>query len=472
MQSSTPASRRPRMLLVKSWSNGDYPQVSPAIGLLSLASVLRTDARVEVRLADLRLADRPEAELSRVCAEFRPDVVGISALTHESRGARLAAAVSRSVDPHVRVVLGGPHASALGPEVLEKLPGIEAALIGEGEASIVALVLRLAAGESLEGLPGVAHRVDGRVCFADAAPPVAELDALPLPAYDLVDFDDFARRPRFARTGVGRYMTVMSSRGCPFGCLYCHNIFGRRYRVRSAASFVAELELLHRKWGVRELEVIDDAFNLRRDRVLEICRGIVDAGLDVRLSFPNGMRGDLLDEEQLQWLRRAGTNYIAIAVETAAPRMQELIAKKMDLERVREMARVGRRLGIHMHGLFMLNLPGETLEEMRQTADYIVDSPFLSFNLGIATPFPGTGLAELARQRGVEPLEDPVDGFYGARFETMSEASVDEINRLRRRTHLRFYLDPRRAWGLARSLPPRVLLDLPGIFLRRLRLGS
>ena len=472
MSASTAASHGPRVLLVKSWSNGDYPQVSPPIGLLSLAAVLRADLDAAVGLIDLRLTDRPEAELARVCAEFRPDVVGLSALTHESRGARLAAAVARRVDPRVRVILGGPHASALGPSVLERLPEVDAALLGEGETGIGDLVRRLVAGESLEALPGVAHRVDGRVCQPDAGRPVADLDALPTPAYDLVDFDDFARRPRFTRTGVGRYMTVMSSRGCPFGCIYCHNIFGRRYRVRSAASFVAELELLHRRYGVREFEVVDDAFNLRRQRVIEICRGIVDAGLDVRLSFPNGMRGDLLDEEQLQWLRRAGTNYIAIAVETAAPRMQELIAKRMDLGRVRETVAAARRLGIHMHGLFMLNLPGETLAEMQQTADFIVDSPLLSFNLGIATPFPGTQLAELARQRGVEPLEEPVDGFYGARFESMCEVPVDEINRLRRRTHLRFYLDPRRIWGLARSLPARTLLDLPGIFLRRLRLGS
>jgi radical SAM superfamily enzyme YgiQ (UPF0313 family) len=317
-----------------------------------------------------------------------------------------------------------------------------------------------------------AHRTDGGVSCAGSAPLADDPDRLPTPPYDLVDFDEFARRPRFARTGAGRYMTVMSSRGCPFGCLYCHNIFGRRYRARSAGSFVAELELLRRRWDVREFEVVDDAFNLRRERVIEICRGIVDAGLDARLSFPNGMRGDLLDEEQLEWLRRAGTNYLAIAVETATPRMQALIDKRMDLEHVRRVVRAGRRLGIHMHGLFMLNLPGETLDEMRQTADFIVDTPFLSFNLGVATPFPGTRLAERARERGVEVPEEPLDGFYGARFETMSEASVDEINRLRRRTMLRFYLDPRRAWGLARSLPARALLDLPGIFLRRLRLES
>lgn len=461
-----------RVLLVKSRSNGDYPQVSPPIGLLSLAAVLRAEAGAEVRLADLRLSDRPEADLSRACAEFRPHVVGISALTHESRAVRLAARTARRADPRVRVVLGGPHASALGPAVLDRVPDLDAALLGEGEASVVELVRRLAAGEPLHGLPGVAHRAGGSATLEGAAPLVEELDCLPTPAYDLVDFDEFARRPRFARTGAGRYMTVMSSRGCPFGCLYCHNIFGRRYRARSPASFVAELELLRSRWGVREFEVVDDAFNLRRERVIEICRGIVDAGLDVRLSFPNGMRGDLLDEEQLEWLRRAGTNYLAIAVETAAPRMQELIAKRMDLDRVRAMVRFGRRLGIHMHGLFMVNLPGETLEEMRRTADFIVASPFLSFNLGVATPFPGTRLAERARERGLEAPEEPTDGFYGARFDSMSEASVEEINRLRRRTLLRFYVDPRRVWGLARSLPPRALLDLPGIFLRRLRLGN
>lgn len=462
----------PRVLLVKSRPNGDYPQVSPAIGLLSLAAVLRTGARAGVRLVDLRLTDRPEADLERACAEFRPDVVGISALTHESRAARLAASVVRRVAPNARVALGGPHASALGPAVLERMPELDTALLGEGEASVVELVRRLAAGEPLDGLPGVAHRAEGGVSCAGPAPLVEDLDRLPTPAYDLIDFDEFARRPRFARTGAGRYMTVMSSRGCPFGCLYCHNIFGRRYRARSAASFVAELELLRRRWDVREFEVVDDAFNLRRERVIEICRTIVDAGLDVRLSFPNGMRGDLLDEEQLEWLRKAGTNYLAIAVETAAPRMQKLIDKPMDLDRVQRMVRAGRRLGIHMHGLFLLNLPGETLDEMRQTADFIVDSPFLSFNLGVATPFPGTRLAERARERGVEAPEEPLDGFYGARFQTMSEASVDKINRLRRRTLLRFYLDPRRAWGLARSLPARALLDLPGLFLRRLRLGS
>jgi radical SAM superfamily enzyme YgiQ (UPF0313 family) len=469
MAAGSNSNAKARVLLVKALSNDGSPQISPPIGLLQLAACLRRWPGCDVRIIDLGLRqvqpDRMDPELAR----YAPDLVGISALSHETRAMRAVAVAAKRVVPHAPVVLGGPHASSFGVEVLEREPDIDYLVQGEGEGVFPELVDRVLQGGSAADLPGVSFRrgtalVDGR-----RAAPCSDVDQLPLPAYDLVPTDRYCRFPRFSRASRERYMSLISSRGCPFRCIYCHDQHGKRFRPRSPESFVGELEHLHDVYGVRQFEIVDDVFNLDRERVLEICDRIIQSGMRVELAFPNGLRGDLLDEEQLVRMKAAGTTYLALAVETASPRLQKLIKKRLDLDRVRRNVEIARRLRIHVNGLFMLNLPTETLSEMRQTADYLVSSAFHTYNLSIAVPFRGTEMAALARELGNEPVGELHDGFYGERFVPLSDVAPDRINRLRREVQLRFYANPRRLAAILRDFPDkRQFPELAGLFVRRL----
>jgi radical SAM superfamily enzyme YgiQ (UPF0313 family) len=263
-------------------------------------------------------------------------------------------------------------------------------------------------------------------------------------------------------------MSIFTSRACPYRCIYCHNIFGKSFRARSPQSVVAEMKHLHETYGIRSFEILDDVFNLDRKRVLGICDRIARSGLGITLAFPNGLRGDLLDAEQLEALKRAGTIYIALAIESATDRIQKLIRKRMDLESVGRAIEIARSLHIHTHGFFMIGFPGETLEEMEATVDFLVSSDLHTFNLFMATPYEGTELGEMARRMGREVVSDFSLDYYSERFVNMTEVPAAAINGLRRRALVRFYIDPVRVYRILHDFPgDKSPLRMVRLFLRR-----
>jgi radical SAM superfamily enzyme YgiQ (UPF0313 family) len=257
--------------------------------------------------------------------------------------------------------------------------------------------------------------------------------------------------------GVGRrpYLTLVTSRGCPYRCAYCHAVHGKRYRARSPAAVLAEIDALASRHGIREFEILDDAFNLDYGRTAEILEGLASRRPPVRLLFPNGVRTDLLDEEQIARLRRAGTVFLSVAVETAVPRLQALVRKDLRLDAVRRNIDAAVGSGIYVNGFFMLGFPTETLAEARETVEFAVRSRLhqaLFFNV---VPFAGTDLAAAAG--GADPVlaGDAASLDYHRARVNVSAMTDAELFGLQRSAYLRFYADPRRILRIAAAHPRR-----------------
>jgi len=200
---------------------------------------------------------------------------------------------------------------------------------------------------------------------------------------------------------------------------------------------------------------------------------VIDSGMRITLAFPNGLRSDLLDEEQLTKLRKAGTIFISFAIETGSPRIQKVIKKNIRLERVKRNIEIAHSLRIHAHGFFMIGFPTETLEDMQMTVDFLLSSKLHTFNIFVAMPFEGTELGEMAHQMGRTSIDDFSFSYHTRDFVNLSEVSEEEINRLRKRALLRFFLNPARLYVLARDFPNKAgLLRLVYLFFRRLRWRS
>jgi anaerobic magnesium-protoporphyrin IX monomethyl ester cyclase len=463
------AGHAPRVLLVKGFFNDPgIGQIGHPLGIMSLAAVLRRDFGHDVRIVDMRLEGRSYERLEDQIRAFSPHVVGISAQSAESISIERIAARARKVDPGIVVILGGPHATAYA-EIAALMPAIDYVVVGEGEVVTGELIGRLMSGRDVGDLAGLVYRKNGELVNNGRAEPCSDLDALPFPAYDLVPMTEYRKFVRFSTTGSGQYMSMFTSRACPYRCIYCHDIFGKSFRARSADSLLREITYLYETYGIREFEIFDDVFNLRRRRVLDICGRIIDSGMKITLAFPNGLRGDLLDEEQLLMLKRAGTIYLAFAIETAAPRMQKLIRKNLDLEKVRRNIDIARSLRIHSHGFFMIGFPGETLEEMNATVDFILSSRLHTFNLFIAMPYERTEMGAMAKKMGRGVVTDFSQDYYSKQFVNLTDVPRDAINGLRRRALLRFYMDPTRIYDILRDFPgDKSLLRLSRTFLRRL----
>jgi radical SAM superfamily enzyme YgiQ (UPF0313 family) len=440
------------------------------LGILMVAAVAR-ERHPDVHVLDMKVegwdAERCALELERL----RPDVVGLSAMTYEAGCLHALARLVKKRLPGAVVVAGGPHPSVAADDVLADA-AVDLVVRGEGEHTFAEVLDGLEAGRGdWSGCAGVSwRRADGELAHEPDRPPPRDLDALPFPAWDLVDH---ARYDAVPRGGViyahKRFATMFASRACPWRCTYCHNSYGKVFRARSADHVLAEIELLVTRYGVRELVFMDDIFNLRAETAKAIARGIVERGWKLALTFPNGFRGDILDEELVDLLVAAGMYRCMIAVESAVPRIQKVSKKGLKIDKVERIVEYVASRGVMVHGAFMLGFPSETEEEMVTTIDWAARSAFHTAAFFRVIPFKGTELFRQVEEAG-HPL--PTDWSAYEPYQSainLSEVPEERILRLRKQAYRRFYLSPRRLLRIFRLIPNKssMLPYLTLLFARR-----
>jgi anaerobic magnesium-protoporphyrin IX monomethyl ester cyclase len=289
---------------------------------------------------------------------------------------------------------------------------------------------------------------------------IEDLDAMPFPAWDLIDIPRYRDFGRMSRCGIGNYMPIFTTRACPFQCLYCHQMFGKSFRTRSPENVLTEIRTLYEKHNIRELEIIDDIFNGDLPRAKRIFDMIIESGMDIRFTLPNGIRGDYADEEFFVKARQAGGVFMAFAIETATPRLQKMLLKNINLEKIRHNITLARKHGIFCLGFFMLGFPTETREEIQDTVDFAVNSDLHAAHLFIVNPYKGTELAKLAEDMG-KPIFNEFDNNYlTPGFTNLTDLPDKDLNRIRRRGLMRFWLKPSRVWAIIRDYPQKSQLPL------------
>jgi radical SAM superfamily enzyme YgiQ (UPF0313 family) len=424
--------------------------IVPPLGLMYLASRLRQDIGCSVHVLDTNLSEDWRRDLGRALDELAPDVLGISALSVERRHAKAVARFAKGRRPGLPIMVGGPHATSFPTDLLAE-PSIDAVLVGEGEEVIARLVEALVGRGAPGALPGVytAAFPPGK---APVFAPIPDVDALPLPAWDLVRPRDYFAHRSMSGVSSWAYAVMATSRGCPYRCTFCHNVHGKRFRPRSVESVKEEMELLGRVLGTGVVEFLDDGFNLDTDRAKRILEAFVATGGRLRPAFPNGLRADRADLELLDLVKAARSPLLAFAVESASPRIQKLIRKDLDLDRTRVIAEAAARRGLYTNGFFMLGFPGETRAEMLQSIRYAVTTPFSMAYFFKVVPYPGTGLWESVAAR-LPGIEDRFDAdFYSSPF-NLSAVSDREFAVLYWLAYAAFYGRPGTLWGLMRKYP-------------------
>lgn len=438
------------VLLVFHWP-GD-PRLSveslPPVGLLSLA------ADLERRNIPCEVIDRtvsPDAEIS----PWRHDVIGFS-INIANRDISLQEIRRlKSQRPDLCIVVGGSLALC-NPEMFMSNPDIDAIFVCEGEGALAEYLT----SDDPTTVRGIYVRIGERFVFTGERPWIEDLDSLPFPAYHKVPIRRYNNYPKRGRPVV----SFMTSRGCPFKCIFCSNAMGRRWRPHSASRVVDDIKRLVYDFGVKEICIYDDNFSMDRARTLEICEQIATEGIRVNIQFSNGLRVDKLDAEVLRALRRAGTWYIGIAPETGSPKVMRLIRKGFNLERVRQVREECRRLGIVTHGFFMVGFPFETRQDIEETIRFAkeLDCEIVEFNKVI--PYPRTPLYERLKSEGAL-LADPCvasRSYHEGTIEThrVSNLKPKEVKALIRKAYRSYYLRPRKMWDLLRAFGVRDVAHL------------
>jgi anaerobic magnesium-protoporphyrin IX monomethyl ester cyclase len=428
--------------------------VVPPLGILSLSGWLRKRLGVRVGVIDTQV-EPLIAGLDRLRVTSGPPLLyGISALTWERESLADIAATLRERHAGIPVVVGGPHASSY-PESVLALPGVSALVEREGEVVLQTIVEGLREGSGLRDIPGVHYLDDdGQHVKSERPPFIEDQDDLPFLDFSEVPLHRYRQHKSFSQLGPRPTLPLMTSRACPFKCTYCHIFFGKGFRPMTAERVLDELAWQIEQTGIRDFEIVDDIFNFDYRRARRILNGIIERGLDVRLSFPNGLRGDLLKVEDIPLYRRAGTASYAIAIETVTERIQREIQKDLKLDKIHDIIAASARARIFTTGFFMLGFPGESRSEIQDTIDFAVTSDLHLGLFNIVTPFAGTEMGDQHAEQAATVLDKNIgrDAF------SLPEVSDTALQGFQRGAYRRFYANPRRVARILRDHPvPRNL---------------
>ncbi len=409
----------------------------PPLGLAYIASALR-EAGHDVDLIDAYALGWTWTAFEGELARRRPDVLGLSAMTPV---ADVAARAARLARPHVgRIVLGGPHPTAVEHAVLDEIPELDAAVAGEGEEIAPALLEWWATGSSdpvpdgviARGHPFVAHTP--RRSVTDIARPARDL--LPNHAYRYL----FATRP-----GLG---TMITSRGCPFRCTFCDkSVSGSRWRARPAEDVVDEMVELRSRFGIRFINFYDDNFTLRRRRVVEICEEMIRREVDVEWKCEG--RVDGVDLELLRLMRRAGCRTVAYGVESGNAETLALLRKDVLVDQAAQAFADTRQAGLRSLAYVILGAPGESRADVQRTIGFCreIGADYVQFST--LTAFPGTPLFDSHGGTASADVRNPVDS--DSQRVTVTDLPPEELQALLRSAWTGFYLRPRPLARLARD---------------------
>jgi len=366
----------------------------PPMQLLYLAAALR-DAGFEPVVLDANAFRMTDDQIAEAVRAARPLLVGLSVYSDILRQVRDITVLVRGASPESRIVLGGPHVTAVPDRTMVQFSEADYALLGEAEQSLVMLCEKILGGEDVGQIPGIMYRADGNVTFGPE-PVFPELVDVPRPARDLVARAYDEKRYYSIMVRKRPIDTLFSSRGCPFHCGFCYN-FRQKYRYRTPDDVLDELTRI-RERGIRDVEIADDTFTGRRGRALEIFDRIITEKLDI--SFRIKSRVDVFTEELAQKARQAGVYLVAFGMESGSQQMLDAMNKKTTVEMNARACALTRKYKMLSHSSWIIGYPGETPDTVAETLDFIRKHHPSTVNLAVLRPYPNTDAYEIAESSG------------------------------------------------------------------------
>ncbi|MFH1675529.1 MAG: radical SAM protein [bacterium] len=375
-------------------------KLCPPLGMGYIASMLIRDGH-DVEILDME-AERTEwGNLHDRLADSNPELVGIHGTTPIAHFMARCASIVRRTWPKVPIIVGGPHASLLPESVFNDMPEVDYLLRGEAEYTMPEFVKRLEKGGhngNLADIPGIGFRNGDGFFISEELPLIDDLNKIPFPAYDLFPLDSYFYRSRLVETGTEeRIFTIMTSRGCPNGCIFCCEsaLYGHKFRMRSPENIVDEMEVLVNKYGVSHIVIYDASFMVDSKRVEKFCRLILERNL--KTSWRARVRADQVTEPIIKLMKQAGCTTLALGVESGSQRLLDIMGKRTTISEIEDAFRIVKDSGLWTVGYFMFGTPGETKEESLETVEFAkkLDPDWALFTH--ATPLPGTELFEMTK---------------------------------------------------------------------------
>jgi anaerobic magnesium-protoporphyrin IX monomethyl ester cyclase len=374
---------------------------APPLNLVYLATALRSNGFSEVKIIDHTFKHK---NLNREIKEI--GCVGISAMTRYYNQARsIARHIKERID--IPVILGGSHITTASNSLS---PEFTLGVIGEGENVLVDVCRVLQQegslrSDNLEGIRGIAYWKNARLVRNPDAELISHIDDLPLPDYSLLDKNYFRKKWIIWNGRMGRSMKILTSRGCPYNCVFCASSkIWKIVRLHSAQRIFQEVSELVEAWGVDHIYIDDDLFIINRERLQKFAELIEESGLNNKVSFFCSARSDVLDETICQVLKRIGVKVLNFGFESGSDKvLGYLKAGSISVNSHKQAIFLCKKYGLKIWGSFILGSPTENIDDMKKTVEFIdfaIANGCQRLGVFVATPLPGTEFWELARKNG------------------------------------------------------------------------
>jgi len=356
----------------------------PPLGLLYIGTALEKRGH-KVKLINAEIENLSLDKLTKLTKDYEPQAIGISTTTPIFKKARETARYLKKNFPNTPIIFGGSHLASF-PKISLEFKEIDYGIVGEGEITICELIEALEQKKNLETIKGMVFKKNNKIIQTSSRKLIPDLDKLPIPAWHLIQLEKYrdimSRKKHFA--------TMMSSRGCPYNCLWCdpEGRFGKKFRGRSPDHIFKEIELLYKKYNIKEILFYDDTFTIDRQRIIDLSKKLIEKKLD--LIWECRTRVNLVDKELIKLMARAGCYRIRFGIESGNEKVLKFVRKGITKDQAKKAINWCKQYKIETFTYFMLGLPTETEETMKETInfalelnpDYTTFSPTSVFNHG------------------------------------------------------------------------------------------
>lgn len=416
---------------------GVWTTLWPPITLATTGAMLEENGH-EVEILDCAAQGMPVEELLRIIRHRDYALVTLSMATPSIKSDLALANEIKKISPNIRTAAIGTHVTALAEACFKQTKGLDFIIRNEPEESICDLADCLENEGALKSILGISYRDrDGNAFHNPDRPFIQNLDRLPFPAWHLLDLE------RYKLPLIGEKFLILSPvRGCPYPCIFCtaQTYYGNRLRKRSVSMIMDEIAYNIHRFEINQFFIWADTFTADRKYVLEFCKRICDKGL--KIHWTCNSRVDTVDQVLLETMADSGCWMISYGMEAGNQKVLDRAKKKISIRQSREAVEMARRAGIKVAGHFILGLPGESEETLKETIDFALTLELEIAQFYCAVPFPGSPLYDLAISKGWIETGDFMNFRQDSAVLDLPGLPPSVVNKYRKKGFRRFYLKP------------------------------
>ena len=407
------------------------------LNLALLAAFARERGEYDCCIVDFEITEASTpGEMAEIVLAESPKYVCITTLTPRyPTVVRMAEQIKR-LAPAVTIIVGGPHVTGLPQNAL--YDPISYGIIGEGEKALLELLDALEAGSDVSDIKNLIFRHNEDVVVNEPRPFIKALDELPLPAWDLMNFEEYTDPAYFK----GSHLAIFSERGCPYDCSFCASrvTWKGKLRSRSVDNVMDEIRYIVNVLGINNLMFWDDTFAANRKRAIDICNRIIEERLSINYTVQ--IRADSVTEDLAVALRDSGCAFAAIGVESGNEIILNRIGKRETKAQFENAVSIMKDAKLPIIASYILGLPGDTHETIKETIEFAFKLDADQSKFMILAPYPGTRVYDLAVQKG---LADPDNfeqmealNYYDSVAINLSEVTDQDLIRYQDEAYARF----------------------------------